>query len=263
MNSYPTGQGSIHSKLWTVQLSELHGHNVREALPRVKAATSGATGILAAMDAESPMSFEQWFSWWYGPPGRSAEASSEASTGVPRVLASWYAAAGRWPGPVIRQNTFHEPEDLRSASGRLLFMEETFGDWAWATEEGGDDPPVYDRRDEDEPWQLLCPRLSIFLNAYWLFDAVMSAPYAAVRARGTAQDVARLRSQMEHVTTVQWRWPATHLQFFRRGRTVALNMFDSPEVFSITVASMSSADEPLIDAAAEPSWSRKHREQPI
>ncbi|MEV4139288.1 hypothetical protein AB0J72_44880 [Dactylosporangium sp. NPDC049742] len=163
---------------------------------------------------------------------------------------------------MIDQNRFLAPEELRVESGRLVFMEEQFGDWAWATDPQGGDPPVYDRSDDDEPWQPLSPHLSEFLEAYWMFEAVLSAPFAASRARGTAQDIDRLRFQMPCVGSARWRWPATSLQFFRRDRTLAIAMSDDDDLFSITVATTSPADQRIIDAVAEPSWSRKQPSGP-
>ncbi|MEV0568216.1 hypothetical protein [Dactylosporangium sp. NPDC050588] len=213
------------------------------------------------MTAQQANRIEQWFTWWHGPPDQPTDDRRAATTGV-ATLDVWYAAACRWAVPVIDQNRFLAPEELRVESGRLVFMEEQFGDWAWATGTQGSDPPVYDRSDEDEPWQPLAPRLSAFLEAYWMFDAALGAPFGASRARGTAQDVDRLRSRMTCVASTRWRWPATFLQFFRRDRTLAVAMSDDGDLFSITVATTSPADQPIIDAVAEPSWSRRQPRRP-
>ena len=112
---------------------------------------------------------------------------------MPNPLRRWYRWAGRRKSILSGQNFLLAPNALRMENGRLFFYHENQGVYLWATLTEGDDPPVFSREDESQPWEPEGLTLSEHLILACVFEAILChSPYSAIAAwvnRGTLDDI--------------------------------------------------------------------------
>ncbi|MGI5174986.1 hypothetical protein ACQEVZ_01440 [Dactylosporangium sp. CA-152071] len=214
------------------------------------------------MNLDDSASLRQRMEAWYGPSDVADVAPVPPTIDMPRALRSWYEVAGRWADAINPSDSTKvmSPEQLYVEDGRLVFMTEYIGDWAWATDTVGDDPAVYDRSDDDADWRFLSPGLGEFLHLFWLFNAVTSAPAVAVKHLARPKDLSSVQSGMHHIATVNWRCPLEVLKFYEADGTLAYIASDagSPSAFINLGASTRSAN-PVFESIAGQSWYRYQR----
>jgi hypothetical protein len=121
--------------------------------------------------------------YWHGPI-RPADGFSEDDlqhVRMPDVLKLWYRWAGRRKEIMSGQNFLRDPDELKlTPDGRLVFYVENQGCYYWATGADGDDPPVFGRESESDPWEPENKSLSEHLIIACIFEAVMChSPYGA------------------------------------------------------------------------------------
>ena len=61
---------------------------------------------------------------------------------------------------VSRQNRILGPDEIRTTDGKLEFAIENQGVYCWATDASCDDPPVFGRFEDSNPWVAEEPSLS-------------------------------------------------------------------------------------------------------
>ncbi|MEV4135152.1 hypothetical protein AB0J72_23635 [Dactylosporangium sp. NPDC049742] len=211
------------------------------------------------MNLDDPASLRHRMEAWYGPSDVADVAPVPPTIDMPRALRSWYEVAGRWTDAINPSDstTVMSPEQLYVEDGRLVFMTEYIGDWAWATDTTGDNPAVYDREDRDADWQFSAPGLAEFLHLFWLFNAVTSAPALAIKHSARPEDLTIVRSRMRHIETANWRCPIEVLEFYEADGTLAYIASDagSPSAF-ITLGASTRSANPVFESVAGPSWHR-------
>jgi hypothetical protein len=152
---------------------------------------------------------QQFVQYWHGPIGREDGLAEEETRqlSIPRVLRWWYQWAGRRSEITTGQNMLLRPKDLISKDGKLVFYGENQWVYEWATLCNGDDPPVFGRYDEADPWEPENITLSEHLILAAIFEAVMChSPYGA-SAAWLREDI--LSDTANHVPPIAinpWRW---------------------------------------------------------
>lgn len=123
--------------------------------------------------------------YWHGPVGREDGFTEEELSGIrmPEALRWWYRWGGKRKEITNGQNFLLAPAGdgaIEVRDGKLQFYVENQGVFVWGTEVRGEDPPVYGREDESEPWLEEGTCVTEHLLMACLFEAVMShARYGA------------------------------------------------------------------------------------
>jgi hypothetical protein len=167
---------------------------------------------------------ERLVNYWHAPI-RPEDAMSEAEmagVSLPLPLRWWYSWAGNRAEVLSRQNWLFVPHDrqdrrgqLTFDHGRLRFYAENQGVYQWSTLPGGEDPPVFGRYEENEPWAEENVTLSEHLILACLFEALMC--HAQYRASVAWLDKDQLDPLIECVPPIAlgpWRWLG--MRFFVR-----------------------------------------------
>ena len=150
-----------------------------------------------------PDSLERFLTRWYGPPDGEPVPASAA---LPRPLREWFEVTSRWSTPLTTQNRVER--EPWTDSGKLVFWVENQGVWLWATTPDGDDPPVFDRENEDgSPWLRTGERLSTFLLHVAVFEAVMGAVHGASAGWVPRDRLPEILAPLEPLPMPDWRWP--------------------------------------------------------
>ncbi|MEW1722507.1 hypothetical protein [Streptomyces sp. NPDC093109] len=135
--------------------------------------TGGVGGLLAA---------------WYGPPDRPAAPVPplpplpSGTDRLPSALRAWYAAASRYPRPVLFNHKVAPVTGLYEDDGQLAFCVDDFEYQEFGAAPGDGDPVVHRREISDEQaWEPHDDgmRLSEFLPALLVHETVEGARYGA------------------------------------------------------------------------------------
>lgn len=149
-----------------------------------------------------PDSLERFLIRWYGPPDKEpADVGAE----LPRPLREWFEVTSRWSTPVIVQNRVEREPWIDN--GKSVVWVENQGVWLWAIDPEGDDPPVFDRENEDGvPWQPTGVPLSTFLLHATVFEAIWGAAGASTSWVSTDR-LAQILAPLRTLPMPDWRWP--------------------------------------------------------
>lgn len=132
-------------------------------------------------------SLEQFMNQWCHPSRRGwfgIDKDKLAAAQLPEPLRQLYSFAGNWPGHNYLRSIFANQdwlnpfELLSTQDGRLVFGHEAQGVALFATEQSGQDPPVWISVD-DAPWEKKCDSLAQFLVTMCLSEIAHSGEFKA------------------------------------------------------------------------------------
>jgi hypothetical protein len=157
--------------------------------------------------------------YWHRPiaPGDGYDEGGLAGLRLPGPLRWWFRRAGRRAEVMSGQNRLLKPDEMQMRDGLLVFYGENQWCYEWATRVEGDDPPVFGREGESDPWRPEGVRLSEHLILAALFEAVMCHSRYGASASWLPQ--AELDEIVRHVpalTVGPWRWGG-EFRFYARG----------------------------------------------
>lgn len=196
----PALPSRVWVKLGGLKLGDLDHAAVDAALARLRGPTSveERLGVLRRL-AE----------YWHGPIRAEDGLAETDLQGVvlPGPLAWWFRLAGRRPEILSGQNKLLPPDRLKIVDGRLRFYVENQYCYQWATHPEGDDPPVFGRLEDADPWESEGMRLSEHLILACLFEGLMHhAPYGASSAWLAKSVVDRFVEYVPPIPIAPWRW---------------------------------------------------------
>ncbi|MFF5257947.1 hypothetical protein ACFY4C_03305 [Actinomadura viridis] len=133
---------------------------------------------------------------------------------VPEPLAVFYRLARHRPALLGVQNRLRPPHAWRERhDGLIAFGDENQGGFTWLFDPTRPDPEIwidqdgYNLRREHQP-------MSGFLLQFALYEAMMNAPYKALRADLAAEHVDTLTAALTPVPWEPWRWPNDSTLFY-------------------------------------------------
>jgi hypothetical protein len=157
---------------------------------------------------------------WHGPiaPEDGFSDADLAGFTLPMPLARWYRWAGRRRSIMSGQNFLFEPDEtrydahkLKVRDGKLAFHMENQGCFFWSTLSTGDDPPVFGRESESEPWRQEVPTLSEHLILTAILEAVIChAPYRACSMALSEDKLDVIAAHAPALAIGPWLWCETH-----------------------------------------------------
>jgi hypothetical protein len=206
----PTLPSSILVQLGGLQLGSLDFAAVDQALARLRGPTTvqDRLGVL-----------QELVQFWHGPigPGDGMDDGQLAGIPMPQPLRWWYRWAGKRHEILSGQNILREPQDIDIRDGLLRFYVENQFVYQWATPLNGDDPPVFGRFDDGDPWNAENLRLSEHLILACLFEAVFChAKYSASTTCLEERKLAEISKTIPPVAIGPWGWFDTSV-FAARG----------------------------------------------
>lgn len=152
---------------------------------------------------------QQLVTYWHGltrPEDGFREEELEGLA-VPRPLRWWYGWAGRRRTVMSGQNILLDPDQLRVREGLLQFYVENQYCYQWGTLCEGDDPPVFGRENDADPWEPEGITLSEQLILACLFEAIMChCPYGASASWLEGPIVDRIIEHIPPIAIGPWRW---------------------------------------------------------
>ncbi|QDT82430.1 hypothetical protein [Gimesia chilikensis] len=154
--------------------------------------------------------------YWHGAiQAEDALTENELSEiAMPAALKKWYLWAGKRKSIMSGQNHFFDPSRLHKHGNHLVFHLENQGCFEWATAVEEEDPPVFGREDELDPWQPQNLRLSEHLIQTCLFEAITChAKYSATVAWLEETKVAFFREHIPKIPISPWTW-LEEIRFF-------------------------------------------------
>jgi len=182
---------------------------------------------LAGVTAIRADKLDEFLAAWFGAPRE--RRPEELPALAPKALKDFHSLVASWPGLFI-QNQLLGPGELSQAEGRIVFYVENQEVFAWATEPGGGDPPVWGRWNEPgEEWQLEEEPLSRFLVQALLYEAALQAPFRASAAWLEPDELARALEPLDPLPYGAWRWPAYPTRFHGAEDVVAVVMPNATE----------------------------------
>lgn len=129
---------------------------------------------------------------------------------IPAALENWFLWAGKFTNIMNGQNFLLEPSELDTCSIPFIFHEENQYCYVWATTNEEEDPPVYGREDESDPWQLEGLRVSEHLILTCIFESILHCADHRVRIGWLEEpQVAFLREHIPPVPLSPWHWLET------------------------------------------------------
>ncbi len=218
-NVSPTLPSRVLAELG-IKLGELDFAAVDAALDRLRQPTT-------VQDRVSVL--QKLVHYWHGPIGLEdgiSEAEMKIFT-LPSVLRWWYQWAGRRSEIMTAENFLFVPNNKENpryqptiVDGHLLFYVENRYAYAeresayqWSTLPDGDDPPVFGRTNDDQPWQAEGIRLSEHLILACLFEAIMCHAKYGVWCKRLEEDrFVAIAQNIAPIAIPPWRW--RRLQFY-------------------------------------------------
>jgi hypothetical protein len=254
----PTIPSKVLAELGGLHLGEMDVVVLDEAFDRMKQVTT----VRDRLDI-----LQQVVNFWHGPIKPEDGMSGVEQVGgvpLPLPLQFWYGWAGKRTEVMTGQNKLFTPRDyryrssiLRVVNGRLHFHVENQGVYQWSTLPDGEDPPVFGRYKDDEPWAPEGVRLSEHLILTCLFEAIMC--HAKYKASAAWLDEARLAAVVEHIPPLAigpWRWIG--LKFFVRGGAfmcAAVNGEDNgKKYYSVSIGAKTEQPLQFLKSMLDKSW---------
>jgi hypothetical protein len=202
---------AVPSALWLqfggLQLGNLDFAPVDRALDRLQSPTTvkDRLGVL-----------QQLVDFWHGPvePDEGMSDAELAGLSLPLPLRWWYRWAGKRTEVMSGQNFLFKPREeqltyrqLSVEDGHHRFYIENQGVYEWSTLPHGEDPPVFGRYKDTDPWEQEKATLSEHLILVCLFEALIShAKYGAWTAWLDEQKLAEIVRSIPPVAIGSWRW---------------------------------------------------------
>ena len=198
--------------------AEFHGPEFRVPDPARLDAAFKRLGQTADADTRFAV-LQEFVEYWHGPIGADDGLTEGecALVPMPTMLKRWYRWVGRRSDIVSGQNFLLRPEPeragaiqpyrLRMSDGRLFFYTENQGCYLWGTLPDGDDPPVFGRLSEADPWKPEGVTLGEHLILACLFEAILChAPYAANSTGLDRKRVDEIAAVIPPIAIGPWRW---------------------------------------------------------
>lgn len=136
---------------------------------------------------------------------------------IPTALKKWFLWAGKRKNIMSGQNFLLDPSVIDTSRNPFLFYHENQYSYQWATTLESEDPPVYGRVEESEPWLLQNLRLSEHLILTCLFEAILShAKFGAATAWLAETEVDAFKQQIPALALPPWTW-LTETRLFAGG----------------------------------------------
>lgn len=203
---------------------------------------------------------QQVAEYWHGQIGPSDGFADEEVAGlaIPYPLRWWYRLAGRRKEIMSGQNILLEPSKLEiNNDGFLVFYGENQWCYEWATEPAGDDPAVYGRESDSDPFTSEGMQLSEHLILACLFEAIMChSPYGASSAW---LDEDRLREITETIPPIpigSWGWAST--RFYSKNGAFMFSMdngtFDGNKGYSVWIGAKTEHPLQFLKPYLDDSW---------
>ena len=182
-----------------------------ETMLRTLRPSSGVDAKLAALRGA--------VEYWHGPiePWNGIPAEAMAGLLLPRPLRWWHGWAGRREEIMSGQNILHAPGEARypgrrltMEDGLLLFHSENQYCYRWGTEPDGDDPPVFGREGDLDPWRPEGVTLSEHLVLTCLFEGIVG--HSEFNAFASWLDETKfhaIRRKLPPLAIGPWRWFGT------------------------------------------------------
>lgn len=148
--------------------------------------------------------------YWHGPcqPGDGLTEEELRGKPIPYPLRWWYQLAGRRKAIMSGQNILVELEELQvDKAGWLQFYNENQYCYQWATTLDGDDPPVFGRDNDGDPWTPEGMVLSVFLIEVCMFEATIKAPYGGCTVCLDNAVLSKIMARIPRMPVAPWRWP--------------------------------------------------------
>lgn len=148
--------------------------------------------------------------FWHGEisPNDGMSEAELAGIDMPSVLRWWYRYAGHRGNILTGQNKLMPPARLSlNSDGKLVFYGENQWCYQWATLTDEDDPLVFGREDDSQPWSSEGITLSEHLILACLFEGIMChSCYGASAAWLNEDIVAQIIDRIPSVAISGWNW---------------------------------------------------------
>lgn len=204
--------------------------------------------------------------YWHGPvrPQDGLSDADLAGLRLPAALRWWYRWAGRrseimsgqnfWFTPGDKQRTDHPPVMV---DDRLFFYTENQSVYQWATLPDGDDPPVFGRYENTEPWEREDIRVSEHLILTCLFEAIMChAKYGASAAWLDADRLDIIVRNIPPLAIPPWRWLGSRF-FAHSGAfmcTADQGIFEGKKWYSVSIGAKTEHPLQFLKPLLDESW---------
>jgi hypothetical protein len=205
-------KASLPSRIW----AEIHGTILD---PPDHDRVDAALSKLPSADANMRFAIlQELVTYWHGSIGAEDGVPDEILDlfPMPQMLRRWYRFAGRRSNILSGINFLSDPEALRLADDRLVFYRETEGAYFCATRPQGDDPPVFTRGDDTDPWVLENMALSEHLILACLYEGLFRAPYGGWIMGLDQKIIDEITAVIPPIAIPPWRWDMGK-QFHARG----------------------------------------------
>lgn len=169
---------------------------------------------LAHMTARPLEALTRFVEGWFPETYQDLGELVAAPWNVPEPLAVFYRLARHRPALLGVQNRLRPPHRWRERhDGLIAFGDESQGGFIWLFDPSHPDPEVwidqdgYELRREHRP-------MSGFLLQFALYEAMINAPYKALRTDLAAEHVDKLTAALTPVPWEPWRWPNDSTRFY-------------------------------------------------
>jgi hypothetical protein len=201
--------------------------------------------------------------YWHGPirPEDGLSDAELAGSCLPAALRWWYRWAGGRPEIMTGQNILLAPRSEHAQpfmrDDRLLFYVENQYVYQWSTLPDGDDPPVFGRYENDEPWEREGMTVSEHLILACLFEAVMC--HARFHASAAWLDEDRLNTIAQTISPLAiapWHWLGIKF-FVRKGAFMCAadqGTFEGKKWYSVNVAAKTEHPLRFLKPLLDESW---------
>ena len=158
--------------------------------------------------------------FWHGPfepkHGYSeAELADVTDLTLPHSLHWWYRLGGKRNGVIDGFNHLVPPTELKVGDdGKLVFLWECQGVYAWMTEPESGDSIVWGCASEEETARDEGMTISEFLIQACVFEGIYSAPYDAHITGLTQAEVSQILAPMRKLPFPSWHWPDYPTSFY-------------------------------------------------
>ncbi|MFE1290285.1 hypothetical protein [Streptomyces sp. NPDC058751] len=181
--------------------------------PPAEPGTLPALDWLTRMTADPLGALERFVGDWFPETHQDLGGFDAAARDVPGPLAAFYRLARHRPALLGVQNRLRPPHAWRErCDGLVAFGDENQGGFTWLFDPSHPDPEVWIDQDGCEPRREHQP-LSGFLLQFAVYEAMMNAPYKAVRSDLAAEHVDTLTAALTPVPWEPWRWPNDSTRF--------------------------------------------------
>ena len=195
--------------------------------------------------------------YWHGAiqPNHGFQSHELERFEMPMAFRRWFTWAGRCETIMSGQNWFLHPSQWIKKDGLILFQHENQGVFVWATTGEGEDPFVFGRHEDSDPWQPQNIRVSEHLILNCLFEAVMChAQFGANCAWLDEPKVEWLRHRIPRIPLDGWTWGGKTEFFAGEERFMVTMTNGAPDVYSVWLGAKSQPPLQSIKEIIDDSW---------